>query len=84
MLNERNAYRRAVASVIRKHRKAANLTTADVAMAWGCDPSNVRHAEAGRKNVSMSQLSALCAITGRKTSDVLDEVERLLQADELK
>ena len=76
--NARQAYRQALGRVLRKARKAANLSTVDVAKGLGCDRSLVSHLERGRRRLSVQQLDVFAAITHLEVSALMDAVRREL------
>jgi transcriptional regulator with XRE-family HTH domain len=57
-------------------RKRANVSLAEIATAWGCSPSNVAHALAGRQSVSAEQLEAFARSLGVSVASLYGEARR--------
>ena len=54
-------------------RKRENVSLADIANVWGCSPSNVAHALAGRQSVSAEQLEAFARLLNVSVASLYGE-----------
>lgn len=73
LLTVRHMIRSQLALRMARARKRANVSLAEIATAWGCSPSNVAHALAGRQSVSAEQLEAFARLLGVSVASLYGE-----------
>lgn len=68
-------------SLLKKHRKAAELTQVECSKALGRPQSFMSDVESGTRRLDIVQLRDLCAVLGVGLQDLIAEFEKSLSAD---